>query len=212
MRLYQRRGGVPAWFAGCCCFVFAACGAVAAESAPMQSRRITTTLVSDADGVGAREAFRPGLRLRIALGWRVCLQNPGDAGVPPDRLAHPVPPAGGSGDDVGLLGRCDAADARHRDRRPGARRGECAGVREDLRAERGVAYPGARWPLRPVRAGAAVCVGRRADAPAVTVRCARGGGWNPNARGSGSVRRDRARRVVHPRRCRRDRQSGPAAR
>lgn len=84
MRLYQRRGGVPAWFAGCCCFVFAACGAVAAESAPVQSGRVTTTLVSDADGVGAGQAFRLGLRLRIAPGWRVYWQNPGDAGVPPE--------------------------------------------------------------------------------------------------------------------------------
>ena len=65
-------------------FLFVACGAVAGESAPVQSRHVTATLVSDTDGVAAGQVFRLGLRLRMAPGWHVYWQNPGDAGVPPE--------------------------------------------------------------------------------------------------------------------------------
>ena len=65
-------------------FVALTSGAMAAESAPVRSSRVVATLVSDTDGVAPGQAFRLGLRLRVAPGWHVYWQNPGDAGVPPE--------------------------------------------------------------------------------------------------------------------------------
>ncbi len=56
----------------------------AAESAPVQSARLTATLISDTDAVEAGHAFQLGLRLRMAPGWHTYWHNPGDAGSPPE--------------------------------------------------------------------------------------------------------------------------------
>src|SRR6478735_1234252 len=72
--------------------------AAALESAPATSPRATASLVSDVDTVAPGQAFRIGLRLRLAPGWHTYWQNPGDAGVPteldlnlpPDATAGPI--------------------------------------------------------------------------------------------------------------------------
>ena len=58
--------------------------AMAAESAAVQSPRLTATLVSDTDAVEAGRPFRIALRLRMAPGWHTYWQNPGDAGSAPE--------------------------------------------------------------------------------------------------------------------------------
>ena len=63
-----------------------ACPALAAESAPVTSRRATATLVSDTDAVRPGTPFRLALRLRLAPGWHTYWRNPGDAGAPPELL------------------------------------------------------------------------------------------------------------------------------
>jgi thiol:disulfide interchange protein DsbD len=56
----------------------------AGESAPVRSPRATATLVADAAAVAPGEAFRLGLRLRLAPGWHTYWRNPGDAGAAPE--------------------------------------------------------------------------------------------------------------------------------
>lgn len=58
----------------------------ALESAPVVTKRVTATLVSDADSVAPGMPFRVGLRLRIADGWHTYWKNPGDAGAPPELI------------------------------------------------------------------------------------------------------------------------------
>lgn len=58
--------------------------AMAAESTPAQTSRVTATLVSDTDAVAPGQPFKLGLRLRIAPGWHTYWLNPGDAGTPAD--------------------------------------------------------------------------------------------------------------------------------
>lgn len=57
---------------------------LAAESAPVSSKRLTATLVTDTDAVAEGRPFRLGLRLQMAPGWHTYWQNPGDAGQPPE--------------------------------------------------------------------------------------------------------------------------------
>ena len=52
----------------------------------MRSPRATATLVADQQAVAPGEAFRLGLRLRLAPGWHTYWRNPGDAGAPPELL------------------------------------------------------------------------------------------------------------------------------
>jgi thiol:disulfide interchange protein/DsbC/DsbD-like thiol-disulfide interchange protein len=56
----------------------------AAESAPIRSDRATATLVAAEAAVAPGEAFRLGLRLRLAPGWHTYWKNAGDAGAPPE--------------------------------------------------------------------------------------------------------------------------------
>ena len=56
--------------------------ALAAESAPITSKRLTATLVSNVDTLSSKP-FRLGLRLKMAPGWHTYWSNPGDAGAPP---------------------------------------------------------------------------------------------------------------------------------
>ncbi|MDB5374287.1 MAG: cytochrome biosis protein, partial [Belnapia sp.] len=56
----------------------------AAESVAVRSARAVVTLVADAQAVAPGEAFRLGLRLRLAPGWHTYWRNPGDAGAPPE--------------------------------------------------------------------------------------------------------------------------------
>ena len=65
--------------------------ALAAESAPATTKRVTATLVSDTDAVAPGRPFRLALRLRMAPGWHTYWQNPGDGGQPPE-LTLELPP------------------------------------------------------------------------------------------------------------------------
>ena len=58
--------------------------ALAAESPPARTSRVTATLVSDTDAVAAGTPLHLGLRLQIAPGWHTYWKNPGDAGLPPE--------------------------------------------------------------------------------------------------------------------------------
>ena len=58
--------------------------AAAVESTPVRSPRATATLVADVAAVAPGEAFRLGLRLRLAEGWHSYWRNAGDAGAPPE--------------------------------------------------------------------------------------------------------------------------------
>jgi len=58
--------------------------ALAAESAPVRSPRLTATIITDTDAVQAGQPFQLGLRLQMAPGWHTYWQNPGDAGQPPE--------------------------------------------------------------------------------------------------------------------------------
>ncbi|SFK25462.1 protein-disulfide reductase DsbD family protein [Falsiroseomonas stagni] len=58
--------------------------AQAVESAPARSPRATVTLAADVAAVAPGEAFRLGLRLRLAEGWHTYWRNAGDAGAPPE--------------------------------------------------------------------------------------------------------------------------------
>ncbi len=64
----------------------------AAESAPVSSKRVTATMVSDTDAVAPGQPYRVGLRLRLAPGWHTYWKNPGDAGAAPELTF--TPPAG----------------------------------------------------------------------------------------------------------------------
>ncbi|HEX3347778.1 MAG TPA: protein-disulfide reductase DsbD domain-containing protein [Acetobacteraceae bacterium] len=64
---------------------------LAAESAPVTSRRATATLMSDTDAIAPGQPFRLALRLRLAPGWHTYWRNPGDAGAPP-QLTLSLPP------------------------------------------------------------------------------------------------------------------------
>ena len=57
---------------------------LAAESAPVVSKRATVTLISDTDSLGPRGQVGLALRLRLAPGWHLYWRNPGDAGLPPE--------------------------------------------------------------------------------------------------------------------------------
>ncbi|WP_204848329.1 protein-disulfide reductase DsbD family protein [Rhodopila globiformis] len=57
--------------------------ALALESAPVTSPRVTATLVTDADAMQPGQPFRVGLYLRMADGWHTYWKNPGDAGAAP---------------------------------------------------------------------------------------------------------------------------------
>ena len=63
--------------------LLAAQRAPAAQSAAVTSPRATVTLVSDTDTVAPGVPYRLGLRFRLAPGWHIYWQNPGDAGVAP---------------------------------------------------------------------------------------------------------------------------------
>ena len=64
--------------------LFTAVPALAAESVPVHSARMTASLVSDTDAVAAGTPMHLGLRLQMAPGWHTYWRNPGDAGVPPE--------------------------------------------------------------------------------------------------------------------------------
>ncbi|WP_439551857.1 protein-disulfide reductase DsbD family protein [Falsiroseomonas sp.] len=71
--------------------------ALAVESAPVRSPRATVTLAADVAAVAPGEAFRLGLRLRLAEGWHTYWRNAGDAGAPPEvTLALPEGVAAGT--------------------------------------------------------------------------------------------------------------------
>jgi thiol:disulfide interchange protein DsbD len=65
--------------------------ALAAESAPVTSARDVVTLVTATDQIAPGTPFRAGLRFRLAPGWHIYWQNPGDAGVAPE-VAFKLPP------------------------------------------------------------------------------------------------------------------------
>lgn len=56
----------------------------ALESAPVSSKRVVATLVTDTNAMEPGKPFRIGLRLRMADGWHTYWKNPGDAGVAPE--------------------------------------------------------------------------------------------------------------------------------
>ncbi len=56
----------------------------AAESGAVSSRHAVVTLVSDTDAVQPGRPMRLGLRFRLAPGWHIYWQNPGDAGAAPE--------------------------------------------------------------------------------------------------------------------------------
>ena len=56
----------------------------AAESAAVTSARASVSLVSESDSYRPGAVTRLGLRFRLAPGWHIYWQNPGDAGSPPD--------------------------------------------------------------------------------------------------------------------------------
>jgi thiol:disulfide interchange protein DsbD len=60
----------------------------AAESAPVVSERATVSLVSETDSYRPGQDVRLGLRFRLAPGWHIYWQNPGDAGNPPEITWH----------------------------------------------------------------------------------------------------------------------------
>jgi thiol:disulfide interchange protein len=57
--------------------------ALALQSAPVTSPRVTATLVTDTDAMQPGQPFRVGLHLRMAEGWHTYWKNPGDAGAAP---------------------------------------------------------------------------------------------------------------------------------
>ncbi|MGG5810198.1 protein-disulfide reductase DsbD family protein [Falsiroseomonas sp. CW058] len=65
--------------------------ALGVESPPQSSPRATASLAADVAAVAPGEAFRLGLRLRLAPGWHTYWRNAGDAGAPPEvTLALPA--------------------------------------------------------------------------------------------------------------------------
>jgi DsbC/DsbD-like thiol-disulfide interchange protein/cytochrome c biogenesis protein CcdA len=70
--------------AGLAALLFIAPAAHAAESAPVASSRAVVSLVSETDSYRPGAGVQLGLRFRLAPGWHIYWQNPGDAGVPPD--------------------------------------------------------------------------------------------------------------------------------
>ncbi len=68
----------------------------ALESAPVRSKRLTATLISDTDAAEAGRPFQVALRLRMAPGWHTYWQNPGDAGAPPE-ITLTLPPGAAAG-------------------------------------------------------------------------------------------------------------------
>jgi len=71
--------------------------AIALESAPVRSERLTATLLSDTDAVAPGVTLHMALRLRIAPGWHTYWQNPGEAGAPPE-LSWTLPPGTTAGE------------------------------------------------------------------------------------------------------------------
>ncbi len=71
-------------------------GAHAAESAAFRSSHATVTLVSDTDAVQSGRPLHLGLRFRLAPGWHIYWQNPGDAGIAPE-LALTLPAGAAAG-------------------------------------------------------------------------------------------------------------------
>ncbi len=84
------------WLAGLSLLLAPSLG-LAAESAAVATARTTVTLVSEADSVQAGKPVRLGLRFRMAPGWHIYWQNPGDAGMPPD-IAWTLPAGAAAGD------------------------------------------------------------------------------------------------------------------
>ena len=74
----------------------AAQSALAAESAPATSARVTATLLSDTDAVQPGVPTHLALRLRMAPGWHTYWLNPGDAGVEP-QIDWTLPPGATAG-------------------------------------------------------------------------------------------------------------------
>jgi thiol:disulfide interchange protein len=68
----------------------------ALESTPVVTGHATATLVSDVDSLAPGATPRLGLRLRMAPGWHIYWQNPGDAGIPP-QLEWSLPPGASAG-------------------------------------------------------------------------------------------------------------------
>jgi thiol:disulfide interchange protein DsbD len=62
--------------------------AVAVESEVQRSPRAAVSLVADSAAVAPGEAFRVGLRLRLAPGWHSYWRNAGDAGAPTEIALH----------------------------------------------------------------------------------------------------------------------------
>ncbi len=74
--------------------VFVGLGAAPAgamESAAVVSTHATVTLVTEADSVVPGHPLRIGLHFRLAPGWHIYWQNPGDAGAAPE-LSLTLPP------------------------------------------------------------------------------------------------------------------------
>lgn len=70
----------------------------AAESAPAVSKRASVALVSETDSYRPGHEFRLGLHFRLAPGWHIYWQNPGDAGAPPE--IEWTLPAGAKASDI----------------------------------------------------------------------------------------------------------------
>jgi len=69
----------------------------AVESSPATSERAVVTLVSETASYRQGQDFRLGLHFRIAPGWHIYWQNPGDAGTPPD-IAWTLPSGARAGE------------------------------------------------------------------------------------------------------------------
>jgi thiol:disulfide interchange protein DsbD len=76
--------------------LLAALPAVAVESPPHRSPRATVTLVAEVAAVAPGEAFRLGLRIRLAEGWHSYWRNAGDAGAAPE-ITLALPPGASAG-------------------------------------------------------------------------------------------------------------------
>src|SRR6478736_5920580 len=73
--------------------------AQALESAPLRTKHAEVTLVSESDAFAPGKPFRLGLRFKLAKGWHIYWQNPGDSGEPP-RLDLSLPEGAHAGDIV----------------------------------------------------------------------------------------------------------------
>ena len=191
--------------------VTALTGAVAAESPPVRTARMTATLVSDTDAVAAGVPMHLDLRLQMAPGWHTYWRNPGDAGVAPEltlnvaagSIVWPAPERLPEGplDDVWLhrVGRVAGGGHAGHGRAACHRDGRLAGMPEDLRAGGGsVLARSAGRAAGAVGGSALIRGGGGADPEGVAVHGACGGGWDPVAGGRRAVAGHGGRCVVHP--------------